>query len=387
MINLNLKNIAPSYIREILSVATHNDMISFAGGLPDPNSFPLELMKESFQELSQLPEFFQYNSTRGLEGLIESIGKRFDIKKDRSLIITNGSQQGLDLIARAFIAPGDQVLVEAPSYLGALQVFKLAGAQLKTIPILDNGPDLDALKNCFERQKIKFFYVIPDYQNPTGYCYPLVLRKAIAQLCRQYGVMIIEDSPYRELGFKGEKLALISDFFPEGSIVLHSFSKIVSPGLRIGCVESTSKIVNSLIKLKQISDLHSNIPSQFILQKLIEHRGFELHIQQVRQNYYDKYRLLVGELEKELANEISFKPVQGGMFIWLSFRDPEINTMEFAKKALTKKLAVVPGSVFYLNGSNNQNSLRLNFSHPTLANIKKGVHHFAQTVRIYSKVN
>ena len=381
MIRSNLQNIQPSYIREILAAATQPDMISFAGGLPDPKSFPILLMSESYKKLEQHPELFQYNNTRGLDALIEAISARLSLASNRSLIITNGSQQGLDLVARAFIAPGDQVLVEAPSYLGALQVFKLAGANVQSIAIQDNGLNLVELRKCFASNKIKFFYIIPDYQNPTGYCYPLALRKGVAQLCREFNVVIIEDSPYRELGFNGQKLTPISEFYPEGTIVLHSFSKIVSPGLRIGCVEATSAIIDTLVKLKQIADLHSNIPSQFVLSELLKHDEFDQHIQGICKNYQEKYQLLTFELERTISSEISFQPVSGGMFIWLTFNKAEISATDFANRALKNKLAVVPGSVFYEKESSTKESIRLNFSHPSLADIEQGVERFALTLK------
>jgi DNA-binding transcriptional MocR family regulator len=356
-------------------------MISFAGGLPDPESFPLDMMRESYREIYQYPELFQYNATKGLEGLIAALTKRLSLTNERSLFITSGSQQGLDLIARSFIAPGDKILVEAPSYLGAIQVFKLAGADLQSISILNSGPDLEKLKECFESQQIKFFYAIPDYQNPTGYCYPQAMRSAIAQLCREYGVIVIEDSPYRELAFNGKKQASISEFYPEGTIVLHSFSKIVSPGLRIGCVEAKHEIINTLIKLKQITDLHSNIPSQYVLQKLLEHSNFEQHIRSIRHNYHNKYQLLTTELKRSLADEVSFEAVDGGMFIWLTFKDERIEAEEFARKALENKLAVVPGNVFYVDEKADGRSIRLNFSHPSLANIEEGVKRFKLTMK------
>lgn len=230
----SLQQVKSSYIREILAAASDSKVISLAGGLPDEATFPIELMRSTLVGLAEHPHVFQYGATAGYSPLIDFLKNAFALPASHEVMITTGSQQGLDLIARAYINPADKVVMEAPSYLGAMQVFGLAQAHIVTVTQTPEGPNLEELAQCFQSQQPKMFYAVPDFHNPTGISWSLNTRKKVAELCKIFNVVLVEDVPYRELRFAGEVYPLVSDFCPEQSIVLRSFSKIASPGLRLG---------------------------------------------------------------------------------------------------------------------------------------------------------
>ena len=359
----HLTHIQPSYIREILDAATAPGVISLAGGLPASELFPLQLFREALNSLSDTPEVFQYGATQGYQPLLEYLQQSNDIPETHGTLICNGSQQALDLIARAFINPNDGVAMEAPSYLGALQVFGIAQARIETVPQLSDGPDLNALASLFEKGKIKLFYAVPDFHNPTGICWSLDTRQKVADLCRRHDVALVEDAPYRKLRFHGCELPLVSSFCPERALTLNSFSKISAPGLRIGMVTAPKEWLSPLITIKQSSDLHTNLPLQAMLLFLLRHSGFPLHLDNIRAEYAERYTALTMALKEQLTIEHTYKHVEGGMFIWLAL--PACDPLQVARAALDEGVAVVPGDVFFQNAiqSKQEPALRLNFSH------------------------
>lgn len=367
----SLQQIQSSYIREILNAASDKNVISLAGGLPDEKTFPIDLMKPTLERLSDMPEVFQYGNTAGYGPLLKHLNTRYNLPQSHSAMICTGSQQGLDLIARAYVNPGDTVVMEAPSYLGAMQVFGLVQANIETVSQTESGPDLAQLEHCFSTQSPKMFYAVPDFHNPTGVCWSLETRLQVAKLCIQYNVAFIEDAPYRELRFNGDPIALVSEFCPDHSIVLRSFSKIASPGLRIGAVTGKTSYLEPLIKVKQGADLHSSVPMQALLLGLLENDKFDQHIDSIRALYKERYLKLFSQLQNKLPEKCQLKPVDGGMFIWLSL--PKCDTFDLAKLLLTKGVAVVPSPVFYPSSSNADTALRLNFTNSTLEELEKAV--------------
>ncbi len=341
----SLQQIPSSYIREILAAACDKNVISLAGGLPDEKTFPIDLMKPTLESLCEMPEVFQYGSTAGYGPLLDYLKGYLLLPDSHSVMVTTGSQQGLDLIARAYVNPGDTVVMEAPSYLGAMQVFGLVQANIATVPQTEFGPDLDKLETCFSEQSPKMFYAVPDFHNPTGVCWSLATRKKVAELCIKYDVALIEDAPYRELRFSGEAVQLVSDFCPQHSIVLRSFSKIGSPGLRVAAVSGKTPYIEPLIKIKQGADLHSSVPMQALLLGLLKHNDFGQHIEAIRTLYKSRYEKLFTELKSQLPDTCIVKPVDGGMFVWVEL--PECDTFALAKSLLANGVAVVPSPVFY----------------------------------------
>lgn len=359
----SLANTPSSYIREILAAASDKSVISLAGGLPDEQTFPIELMRPTLESLHLQPDVFQYGATAGYGPLLDYLTEHYDLPSSHSAMVTTGSQQGLDLIARAYIDPQDTVVMEAPSYLGAMQVFGLVEANIVTVSQTEQGPDLAQLEQVFQTQQPKMFYAVPDFHNPTGVCWSLDTRERVGQLCEQYQVTLIEDAPYRELRFAGTALPMVSTFCPQHSIVLRSFSKIASPGLRVGVVTGNSTFLSPLIKIKQGADLHSSVPMQAVLLGLLQNPAFSQHIETIRTLYQARYQSLYRSLKASLPADCDVRPVEGGMFVWLTL--PECDSFKLATQLLENKVAVVPSSVFYPAGSKAFPALRLNFTNAT----------------------
>lgn len=374
----SLQQIQSSYIREILDAASDPNVISLAGGLPDPQTFPIDLMQQTISELTEMPQVFQYGNTAGYDPLLDFLRENLALADNHSALISTGSQQGLDLIARAYINPGDKVAMEAPSYLGAMQVFGLVQAEIVTVPQNSDGPDLKALEKCFSEQQPKLFYTVPDFHNPTGVCWSLESRKQVAALCEQYNVTLVEDAPYRELRFSGEALPLVSSFCPDHALVLRSFSKIASPGLRMGVVTGKKEYIEPLIKVKQGADLHSSVPMQALLLGLLQHDNFDLHIEKIRALYSSRYQKLFDELQQKLPQGCEAKAVQGGMFIWVTL--PQCDTFALAKALLAEGVAVVPSDVFYPQGAEKQSALRLNFSNASEQELETAISRMAEAL-------
>ncbi|QUM75892.1 PLP-dependent aminotransferase family protein [Moritella sp. 24] len=374
----SLQAIKPSYIREILSVANSADVISLAGGLPDGDHFPLALMEQSIQRLSSRAELFQYGSTAGYGPLLDYFRECYQLPKEQDALVCTGSQQGLDLIARVFLDAGDKVVMEAPSYLGALQVFGLAQASIESIQQRADGPDLQELEQCFANKTIKMFYAVPDFHNPTGVCWSLEVRQKVAQLCQQYNVALIEDAPYRELRFSGTELPLVSSFCPEHSIVLRSYSKIATPGIRLGLVSGPKAWVSALERVKQGADLHSSQPMQAVLLDLLQHDDFPNHLNNLRELYRKRCQYLANQLIEKLPNNCQFEQVEGGMFIWLQLPDCDVDSL--AKQMLNVGVAVVPSSVFYQSTAGKQSAFRLNFTNACDSDLALAVERLAQVL-------
>lgn len=367
----SLQQIQPSYIREILSEAQAEGVISLAGGLPDGDNFPIALMEKSLNELAQKPALFQYGHTQGYGPLLSFFKQYYQLPISQDGIVCTGSQQGLDLIARAFINPGDNIVMEAPSYLGALQVFGLSLANINSVSQEFDGPNIQELEQLFKTKDIVLFYAVPDFHNPTGVCWSLEKRQCVAKLCEQYQVALIEDVPYRELRFQGKAQPLVSSFCPENSLVLRSYSKIATPGIRLGLVTGNAQWIKPLVKVKQSADLHSSIPMQAVLLDLLSHNNFNQHVEKLRVLYKNRYQVFSQQLKEKLPQGCNFNAIDGGMFIWLTL--PNCDDFALAKAALNNKVAVVPSSVFYQQGQKTQAALRLNFTNANEENLSEAV--------------
>lgn len=361
----------PSYIREILNLVSNNEIISLAGGLPCPDHFPMGMIEPLMQDIAKDKSLFQYSTTAGYPPLIEGLRDRYHLGDDHEVIITNGSQQGIDLCARVFLNKGDKVVVESPSYLGALQIFSIAQAQIKTVTQEQDGPNVEQLENHFSKGDIRFFYGIPDFHNPTGCCWSLEKRQQVAALCIRYNVVFIEDAPYREIRFTGKSLPLVSEFCPEQAILLYSFSKMISPGLRIGALILPKRWMTAFSTLKQATDLHTAVPTQQLILSILQHPGFSEHLNQTNTSYHLRYQSLQAALSVLPKDKFTHNTVNGGMFIWLKI--PETDTLAVAKKAIENGVAVVPSVEFYSPQAKPCSALRLNFSYNSPSKIKEGV--------------
>ena len=278
-----------SFIREILKVTEDSNIISFAGGLPNPAFFPVKEIAEAAAKIFEMDgrNVLQYSTTEGYLPLRKYIAERYlkrnglKIHPDQ-ILITNGSQQGLDLIGKAFLNKGDGVVIESPGYLGAIQAFSIYEPTFKSVSLLDDGIDIDMLKKTVRDEQIKLVYTVPTFQNPSGITYSRQKRKDVANILEKHDVIFIEDNPYYELRFAGEDLPLIRNFREENSILLGSFSKIVSPGLRLGWICTTNEIMEKIIIAKQASDLHSNYLAQRIVYQYLIDNDIDKHIIKIR---------------------------------------------------------------------------------------------------------
>ncbi len=373
----NVQQLQPSYIREILAAATRPEVISLAGGLPAESCFPLDLMRQAINALPDQPQLFQYGSTQGYAPLIDHIESQYAAPGQKALVC-NGSQQALDLVARSYLQPGDQIVMENPGYLGAIQIFSLAQAQMLPIDQTETGPDIEQLETVFKKNKVKFFYAVPDFHNPTGVVWNLEKRQQVAKLCQQFNVTLIEDAPYRDIRFAGVEQPMVSSFCPEHSIVLRSFSKTICPGMRLGVAVADPHIIDTLIKVKQAADLHTSLPMQSMLLNVLLHSRFSMHLNNLRADYKNRYQLLRNRIVEDMAEIASFASVEGGMFIWLKIKSG--NAFDIASRSLAINLAVVPGDVFYFDRIPSDCYLRLNFSHTAPELFSEAIHRLVKSI-------
>ncbi|AFQ45475.1 PLP-dependent aminotransferase family protein [Desulfosporosinus meridiei] len=367
-----------SAIRELLKVAEQPQIISFAGGLPAAELFPLEEIKESYYQVlsAKDPSVLQYGATEGYLPLRQEIAAQMGMKgimtEAENILLTNGSQQGLDLLAKLFINPGDVVLLQNPSYLGAIQSFQSYQANFMTIPTNKAGIDENALEVLIKHNQPKIIYLTPTYQNPTGITFTTEERKAVLRIARNYRVPIIEDDPYSELCYDGQAASPIRSFSTDDEVIyLGTFSKTLAPGLRLGWIVGGKNLIAKLVIAKQGSDLHTGTLLQRATHYYLTHFSPTEHIEKIRHAYQCRRDLMLSELKKAFSNKALWTEPTGGMFIWLTLPE-EYNTLKLLPKALATNVAYVPGTNFYVN-EKSHNSMRLNFSNPSPAQIQQGI--------------
>ena len=378
------KTMKASAIRELLKLVDNPEIISLAGGMPDPTIFPKEIIAEISRNvfLNHGSKALQYGATEGIPSLRETLvneGIKEGIKnlKTENLIVTTASQQGLDLSAKVFIDPNDTIIVEAPSYVGGLQVFNAFQANFITIPLDQNGIRVDILENKLKQAKndginIKFMYLIPNFQNPAGVTLSLERRKRVLELSHQYEVPVIEDDPYCEIRFEGEKLPSLVEMDDIGNVIaLRTFSKILAPGLRLGWVMADENILQKFTIAKQASDLCSPSSTQYVADEFIRQGHLQSYLNLVRKTYKRKKDVMLEALEKYFPEETEWTKPAGGMFVWVTV--PEyIDTTAMFPEAVKEKVAYVIGSAFYPHGED-RHHMRLNFTLPTSEQIDEGI--------------
>ena len=374
-----VKKVKASEIREILKLTQQPEIISFAGGLPAPELFPIEALKEvSVKVLDEMgKEALQYSTTEGYDPLRGKIASRLSrcgitCTKD-DILITSGSQQGLDFTGKIFINPGDYVLCESPSYLGAINAFKAYECEFKEIDTDAGGMVLKHLEEVIlQTPKAKFIYVIPDFQNPSGRTWTKERREGLVAIANKYNLVVIEDSPYGELRFEGEFIDAIKSFDTEGRVVyLGTFSKTFSPGIRIGWVLASPVLLNKYIMVKQGADLQSSSISQRELNMFLEMNDFDAHIQTIRDVYRKRRTLMMDVIAEAFPSAAEYEIPQGGLFAWIKL-PKEVDTRALLVKAVEKKVAFVPGGSFFPNGGQ-ENYMRLNFSNMPEEKIVEGI--------------
>lgn len=378
-----MNNVHKSFIREILKVTEDKTIISFGGGLPNPKSFPVEeINKASSKVLSKNgEEILQYSTTEGYLPLREFIAGRYSkngLKVDADeILITNGSQQGIDLISKVFLNKGDKVLVENPTYLAAIQSFGLFEPEFKSVPLMEDGADIDALKKIFDEDKIKLFYSVTNFQNPTGITYSKEKRQKLAEILKNEDTIFVEDNPYGEIRFMGEDILPVKAYLETG-ILFGSFSKIVSPGMRLGWIVAKKKIMEKIIIAKQASDLHSNYFTQRIVYQYLIDNNVNEHIEKIKKMYRKQRNLMVSMIEEYFPENVHYTKPEGGMFLWVTL--PEgLSSTELFNVAIKENVAFVPGKAFFPDGSGD-NTLRLNFSNSDEERIEEGIKRLGKAI-------
>lgn len=377
-------NTPRSFIREILKVTQQPNVISFAGGLPSPELFPVAEISDAAQKVLAEggAQALQYATTEGYHPLREFIAARYTANGLKTspdqIIITSGSQQGLDLVGKLFINRGDKVVIETPGYLGAIQAFSLYEPDFHTVALLEDGVDLDGLSDAVKKEGVKFFYAVPNFQNPSGISYCRQKRKETARIVSDAKILFVEDDPYGELRFAGEPLPPVAFFAPDNVIMLGSFSKTVAPGMRSGWIRAPKQAIEKLVTIKQASDLHSSIFTQMILSRYIADNDHDGRIKMICQAYGARRDIMVESIEKYFPDDVSCTRPEGGMFLWVTL--PEgVSSMEVFDAAIKKDVAFVPGSPFFVDGGG-RNTLRLNFSNASQENIEVGVKRLAAAI-------
>jgi len=376
-----------SEVRELLKLTDVNEIISFGGGLPAEETFPVEEMREICNEIlsENGAKAMQYAISEGHIGLrqiiVRLMGEKGIIAGVDDILITSGSQQGLDLSGKVFLDEGDVVLCESPTYLSAINAFKPFYPKFVEVEMDEDGLIPEELqKKIIENRNIKFLYTIPDYQNPTGRQMSLERRKAIVDLANQYDIIIIEDNPYSELCFSDNKLPPLKSFDTEGRVVyLSTFSKTVCPGYRVGWVSASPEIINKYILFKQGTDLHTNFFAQMQIASFFEKYDIKKHIERNISIYKSRRNAMLETMKKTFPKEVSFTKPNGGLFLWVTL--PEyMNSKDLLLKAMKKGVAFVQGSAFFPNGGH-ENTMRLNFSGLTEEKIIGGIEILGELLR------
>ena len=379
-------NTPASFTRRILAIAADPSIISFAGGLPNPTSFPMDDIQASLDRIIGMygDKLFQYATTPGYEPLRQYIADKYNQQHQLGLtaddiLITTGSQQALDLIGKAVINKGDRLIIEEPGYLGAIQAFSLYQPQFVTVPLEEEGLNISALTEALKEPDVKCMYTVPNFQNPSGLTYSKKNRQAVAAALKGNDVFLIEDDPYGELRFRGEQLPYIGANDPEHSILLGSFSKTITPGMRIGFIITRNKELMHYINVaKQASDLHTNIFAQYVIYDYLTHNDYYTHIDKIINMYRDQSNMMLTAMDQYFPDHIKYTKPEGGMFIWATLPEDQ-SSMELFDKAMEKNVAFVPGNPFYVD-KDFVNTLRLNYTNSTDETIIEGIKRLASVM-------
>lgn len=370
-----------SVIRELLKLTAQPDVISFAGGLPAPDFFPIREVEEACHYVLQHQGriALQYSPTEGYqplkEWLADTVSKYGIWVEPDNIMMVNGSQQALDLIGKVFVDPGTVVLCSRPTYLGAIQAWDAYEADYLTVPMDESGMITEALPELLEKSKHRprFVYVLPNFHNPAGTTLNLERRKQLVDVARRYDLVIIEDDPYGELRFEGENITPIFRLAPERTLYLSTFSKTLAPGIRLAWVVAPKPIISRLVQAKQGADLNTGAFVQMVAYDICSRGILRSHVRRLRGIYRARRDTMVEALAEHMPEGVSWTVPQGGLFLWVRTSD-QIDTHAFMQKAIEAKVAYVPGSAFYPGGKGGEHSMRMNFSYSDEATINEGIH-------------
>lgn len=385
-----MASIKESEIREILKVTQQPEVISFAGGLPAPELFPIETIDKVQHLVLQESgtRALQYTTTEGYAPLrawiADRMNKRLGTRFDQdNILITHGSQQGLDLSGKVFLNEGDVVLCESPTYLAAISAFKAYGCRFIEIPTDKEGMDMEALDRTLKQTAdVKLIYVIPTFQNPTGKTWNLEKRRRLAELASEYNVAVVEDNPYGELRFEGEDLPSVKSFDQTGQVLCTgSFSKIFCPGFRIGWMAADKALIRKYVLIKQGTDLQCNTVAQMVIAKYLELYDIDEHIRKIVALYKKRRDVMLAAIEAHFPQDVKYTRPEGGLFTWMELPE-STSARELLQRSLKENIAFVPGGSFYPNNPK-ENTLRLNYSNMPESSIEKGFEILGRIVKDY----
>ncbi len=374
-----------SIIREILKISSQPGVISFAGGLPAPEMFPLEDMKQCATEIidTYKSNCMQYSLSMGITPLRDLIAERetslgAPTKLD-NIIITSGSQQGIELCARAFIDRGDYIITENPTYVGALQAFNFYQARYATVDTDEDGMMVDQVEDAIKKYNPKLIYSVSTFQNPTGITMSEERRHALVEIAVKYDIPLIDDNPYSDIRFAGTPVPSLKAIGGDAVISLGTFSKTLAPGLRIAWVNAPKMIGSIFEKVKQCTDLHTNTFTQYMVYAFLSAGKLDAHIKRLVKNYGDKRNLMLKEMELHFPDGMTWTKPEGGLFLWVEL-PKKMSSSKLFEKAIEQKVAYVYGKPFYPHGEND-NAFRLNFSNATHETISEGIKRLANVIK------
>ena len=377
-----------SIIRELLKLTAQPDLISFAGGLPAGELFPVREIEEACRHIlaTDPAHVLQYSATEGFAPLRQWLADTMSFPdlpvEPENILVTNGSQQALDLIGKLFVDSGSCVMTTEPTYLGALQAWNVYEASYVTVPQDDDGIVVDAIPEVLARMKAppRLLYALPNFHNPAGVSIPLERRQRLVEIARRHDLIIVEDDPYGQLRFEGEAVMPLYHLAPERTIYLSTFSKTLAPGLRIGWVTAPKPIIQKFVQAKQGCDLHTGTFAQAVVADVCRRGLLGTHVQKIRRCYRERRDAMLAALGEHWPEGCSWTRPHGGLFLWARVPQ-ELRTEELLTKAIERKVAFVPGMVFYPGESGGHDSMRLNFSCANPAEIQEGIRRLGAVIR------
>ncbi|MDH4163244.1 MAG: PLP-dependent aminotransferase family protein [Nitrospirota bacterium] len=381
-----IADVPRSFIREILKTALQPNVISFAGGLPNRDLFPVKEIAEAARKVLDREgrDVFQYGNSEGSVKLREFIARRYESRLGLQvavddILITNGSQQGLDLLGKVLLNEGDGLIIEEPGYLGAIQAFSLYRPRFLPVPLVQEGLDTAVLKQTLAQSRPKLLYTVPNFQNPSGITYSRGNRQAVAEAVRESGALLIEDDPYGDLRFSGEPAPSFRTYLPQTTILLGSFSKSVVPGFRLGWIVAPRPLMDKLVIAKQAADLHTSHMIQAIMHQYLADNDIDQHIQTIRDAYGKQCAAMLAGMERHFPNSVTHTRPEGGMFVWAEL-PRGLAALDLFELAVKENVVFVPGDPFYVNKSRTR-AMRINFSCVDESTIAAGIERLGNVMK------
>jgi 2-aminoadipate transaminase len=371
-------NLESSILRDILKYSNQPGVISLAGGLPAPELFPVEAIREACDRVLTRhgTQALQYGLSAGYGPLRDWIAERLTkqggvhLTAD-NILITAGSQQGLDIVGRAFLCKDDYVMCSRPTYLGALQAFNYYGVKYACIEMDEQGMKVETIDPIVEKYHPKLIYTVPNFQNPTGITMTLERRRMLVEKARKYSVPIVDDNPYGELRYSGAPVPSIKNLGGQAVIQLGTFSKIVSPGLRIAWIAASRQTMGVFTRVKQATDLHTNNFAQYVIHEFVQDGRLERHIEVLKRSYHERRDAILRAMSEFFPDTVKWTKPEGGLFLWIKLPE-HVDAAKLLPQAIEEKVVFIPGQSFHADGSG-KNTMRLNFSQPPCESLHEGI--------------